>query len=88
MLGRKHDDRTPLQAALDTATGLKGGSWASVEALALLAVEAAAEGRPEATGLLARAHEAAAGLRPGTWDGVRALAVLARADRELHAWGH
>ena len=43
--GRK-DERPPLQRALEAAAGLKAGSWESVEALAMLAIEA--KGQPEA----------------------------------------
>ena len=79
-MAKQLDERPPLQRALDAVAGLKAGSWESVEALALLAVEA--KGRPECTALRDAAHAAAAGLRSGTWQSVRALAVLARADRE------
>lgn len=79
-MGRPADDRPPLQRALDTAAGLKPGSWQSVEALALLAIET--RGRPESAELLQAAHRAADGLKQGTWDSVRVLACLARADRE------
>ncbi len=75
------DERPPLQRGLDAVAGLKAGSWESVEALALLAIEA--EGLPERASLRTAAHTAAAGLRSGTWESVRALACLARADREL-----
>ena len=85
MFGKRTDDRPPLEKALEAAAGLKPGSWTSVEALALLAVEAA--GRPEAHTLHDQAVEASHGLAPGSWDSVRALAVLARADRELRALG-
>ena len=79
-MGRR-DERPPVPRALEAAAGLKPGSWESVEALALLAIEAS--GRPESASLLADAHTAAAGLRSGTWESVRALVCLARADREL-----
>ncbi len=69
-----------LRATLDTVAGLKVGSWESVEALALLAVEA--RGRAECASLRDAAHTAATGLKSGTWESVRALACLARADRE------
>jgi hypothetical protein len=82
-MGRPPDERPPLQRALDTAAGLKAGSWESVEALALLAIEA--KGLPECASLHAAAHAAAAGLKPGTWESVRMLACLARADREIAA---
>ncbi len=80
-MGKQLDGRSPLQRALGAASGLKAGSWESVETLALLAIEA--RGLPEAASLRDAAHRAAAGLKPGTWDSVRALACLARADREL-----
>ena len=79
-MGRQADVRPPLQRALDAAAGLKPGSWESVEALALLAIEA--RQLPEFASLREAAHAAAAGLKPGTWGSVRALACLARADRE------
>jgi hypothetical protein len=79
-MAKQLDERPPLQRALAVATGLKSGSWASVEALALLAIEA--QSLPEAASLRAAAHTAAVGLKPGTWESVRALACLARADRE------
>jgi len=75
------DERPPLQRGLDAVPSLKAGSWESIEALALLAIEAG--GRPESASLLDAAHRAAAALRPGTWESVRALACLARADREV-----
>ncbi|MGN6301329.1 MAG: hypothetical protein ACTHN8_09605 [Angustibacter sp.] len=77
-MAKQPDARPPLQRALDTAAGLKPGTWESVEALALLAVEV---GEPAATSLRDTAHRTAAGLKPGTWESVRALAWLARADR-------
>ncbi|GAB3593144.1 hypothetical protein GCM10027446_14930 [Angustibacter peucedani] len=80
----KQADTTPaLQRALAAAGSLKAGTWESVEALALLAVEA--QGRAEGAGLLASARATASGLKPGTWDSVRALALLARAEREIAA---
>lgn len=81
-LGRK-DERPPLERALETAARLKAGTWESVEALAMLAIES--KGRPEAQRCYDSASAAAMGLRSGTWDGVRALACLARAQRELGA---
>lgn len=80
MFGKRPDDRPPLDQA--AASGLKPGSWASVEALAMLAVEA--KDRPEAAGLCASAQAAARGLSSGSWESVRALTWLARAERELH----
>jgi hypothetical protein len=60
---------------------LKAGSWASVEALSMLAIEA--KGRPEAQALLGSALDAAARLPSGSWESIRALAWLARAGREV-----
>ena len=79
-MSKRMDDLPPLERALDAAMSLKPGSWESVEALALLAIEA--RQRPEFASLRQAAHTAAAGLKPGTWASVRALACLARADRE------
>lgn len=77
----KHQDgRSPLEKALDAASGLKAGSWASVEALSMLAIEA--RGRPEAESLYASAVSASRGLAPGSWESVSALTWLARAGRE------
>jgi hypothetical protein len=45
MWGRK-DERAALERALEAAAGLKVGAWSSVEAFAMLAIEA--QGRPEA----------------------------------------
>ena len=81
MVGKQLDARPPLQRALDAVARLKAGSWESVEALALLAIEA--RGRAECAALRDAAHAAAAALKPGTWESVRALACLARADREI-----
>lgn len=80
-MARQLDERSPLQRAVEVAVTLKPGSWQSVEALALLAIEA--KELPECASLRDAAHAAAAGLKPGTWESVRALACLARADREL-----
>lgn len=82
-MGKQLDDRPPLERGLDAASGLRAGSWESVEALALLAIEA--RGRPECASLRDAARAAAAGLKAGTWESVRALACLARADREIAA---
>jgi hypothetical protein len=82
-MARQRDERPPLQRALAAAEGLKPGSWDSVEALALLAVEA--RGLPQSRSLLEAAHAACDGLKPGSWQSVRALALLARAERELAA---
>ena len=79
-MGRQ-DDRPPLARALEAAGGLKAGSWESVEALCVLAIES--KDLPVGPEMLASAHSVAAGLKAGTWDSVRALAWLARADREL-----
>lgn len=73
----------PVEAALRTARTLKAGSWASVEALAMLAVEL--QPLPESRRLVSEARAAAQGLKPGTWESVRALAWLGRAEREIHA---
>ena len=65
-----------LARAVAGAQTLKAGTWASVEALALLAIETEDRGR------LSQAQQAAAGLKgAGSWEAVRALAVLARAER-------
>lgn len=80
-MGKNRDERLPVQRALDAVASLKPGSWESVEALALLAIEV--KGRPESASLRDAARSASAGLKPGTWESVRALACLARADREL-----
>lgn len=82
MFGQRHDERSPLQRALDAASSLKPGSWESVESLALLAIEC--RGTPDAEHLYQSASRAAAQLKAGTYDSVRALAWLNRADRELH----
>src|SRR6476661_5067800 len=71
------DGRPPLQRSLDEAAGLKPGTWESVEALALLAIEA--KDLPEGARLRDAAHKAADGLKPGTWESVKALAWPARA---------
>jgi len=81
LFGRRADDRPPLERALGAAASLKAGTWESVEALALLSVEA--KGRPEAERLYASAVDTSARLSEGTWQSVRALAALARARREL-----
>ncbi len=81
MFGRRDDQRAPLDRALAAAAGLRAGSWESVEALAVLAVEA--RGRPEAEQLYRSALDVAAGMTAGTWESVRALSLLARAGREL-----
>lgn len=56
---------------------LKPGSWTSVEALSLLAVEI------RDRSYLDEATRTAATLKPGTWEAVRVLALLARAEREI-----
>ena len=81
MFGKARDRGTPLEEALQAASGLKAGTWASVEALSLLSIEA--QGRPEAESLYASARDASAGLASGSWESVRALTWLARAGREL-----
>ena len=78
---KQSDELPPLSRALDAAAGLKPGTWESVEALALLAIEA--RDLPECGALLDAAHTTASRLKPGTWASVQALACLARADREL-----
>jgi hypothetical protein len=80
-MAKRLDDGPPLQRAIGAVSGLKAGSWDSVEALALLAIEA--RGHPDCASLRDAAHRAAAGLKAGSWESVRALACLARADREL-----
>ena len=82
MFGKRQDPRTPLEQAMEAASGLKAGSWASVEALAMLVVEARAAGHPGAEQLYASAQDAAQGLKSGSWESVRALTWLARAGRE------
>lgn len=82
VFAKRQDPRSPMEQALDAASGLKAGSWASVEALAMLAVEAKAHARPEAETLYAAAQNAAQGLKPGSWESVRALTWLARAGRD------
>ncbi len=83
MFGRREGDRSPLDLALGAAAGLKPGTWESVEALAMLSVEA--RGRPEAESLYASALTASRELKPGSWESVRALTWLTRAARELDA---
>jgi hypothetical protein len=78
MSGR--DERPAIERAQQAAAGLKPGTWESVEALALLAVEV---GGADGRALCERARDAAAGLSEGDWRSVRALALLARAGRIL-----
>lgn len=67
-----------LQRALAGASDLQAGTWESVEAMALLAVET------QDTRFLETAQGAARGLKgQGSWQAVRALAFLARAERLL-----
>lgn len=66
--------------ALELVGGLRAGTWESVEALSVLAIEA--KDLPEGAAMTASARSAAAGLKAGTWESVRALAWLARAERE------
>jgi hypothetical protein len=82
MFGHRHDERPPLQRALEAAASLKPGSWESVESLAILAIEC--KGTLEAEQLYQTASRAAAQLAAGTYGAVRALAWLNRAGRELH----
>jgi hypothetical protein len=79
-MGRQ-DDRPPLVRALEAAGVLKAGTWDSVEALCVLAIET--KDLPEGATMLTSAHTVASGLKAGTWESVRALALLARADREF-----
>jgi hypothetical protein len=83
MFGHRHDERPPLQRALEAAASLKPGTWESVESLAVLAIEC--KGTPEADHLYQTASRAAAELKAGTYDSVRALAWLNRAGRELRS---
>ena len=78
--GRK-DERAALERALEAAAGVKVGAWSSVEAIAMLAIEA--QGRPEAETLYEKARQASTSLAAGSWDSIRALTWLARARREL-----
>jgi hypothetical protein len=80
VLGRK-DERLPLERALEAAAGLKAGTWQSVEALAMLAIEA--KGQPVARTFYDSAAGAAMRLSAGSWEGVRALTWLAHARRDL-----
>ena len=82
MFGKRREDRPPLDVALDAAASLKAGTWASVEALSILSIEA--QGRPEARSLYESAATASKGLSPGSWESVVALTWLARAGREVH----
>jgi hypothetical protein len=81
VFGKRSVSGSPLEQALDAASGLKAGTWASVEALSMLAIEA--KGRPEAQRLYESAVEASTGLSSGSWESVRALTWVARAGREL-----
>ena len=81
MFGKRRDIGSPLEEALKAAAGLKAGTWASVEALSMLSIEA--QGRPEAENLYESARDATASLSSGSWESVRALTWLARAGREL-----
>jgi hypothetical protein len=71
-----------LEQARDAASGLKPGSWASVEGLSMLSIEV--PDRAEAQRLHDAALAASRGLSSGSWESVRALTWLARAGRELH----
>jgi hypothetical protein len=81
VFGRSQNHLTPLERALEAASGLKPGSWESVEALSMLSVECA--GRPEARSLYESALTASQGLQSGSWASVRSLAWLVRAERAL-----
>ncbi len=70
-----------LERALATVSGLKPGTWESVEVLALLSMETA--GTMQAVALLEAASGAAARLKSGTWESARALVWLARAERAV-----
>lgn len=72
MLSSDSSGQLALDRALGAVTGLKAGTWESVETLALVAI--AADGRPEASRLLDAARQAAAGLKAGSWQSARALA--------------
>ena len=77
----KSDDRDLLDRALEAAAGLRVGSWESVQAYAMLAIEA--RGRPESGQLYDQALEASRRLSSGSWESIRALTWLTRARREL-----
>jgi hypothetical protein len=77
----RNDERPALERALEAAAGLKVGAWTSVEAFAMLSIEA--KGRPEAETLYESARKASVSLAGGSWESVRALTWLARARREL-----
>ncbi len=79
-MGRQ-DDRPPLARALEASGGLRAGTWESVEALCVLAIET--KDLPDGAIMFASARSVASGLKAGTWESVRALAWLARADREF-----
>ena len=72
-----------LARSIETARGLKPGTWDAVEALSILAMEA--RGLPEGSQLLATAQTTASRLKSGSWEAVRALAWLSRAEREFAA---
>lgn len=73
-MGRQ-DDRPPLVRALEAAGGLKAGTWGSVEALCVLAIET--KDLPDGAMILTSARSVASALKAGTWESVRALAWLA-----------
>jgi hypothetical protein len=85
VFGKRREAGSPLDRALDAAAGLKAGSWASVEALAMLSIEAA--DRAEASSLYESALDASRSLSPGSWESVRALTWLARAERQAPGGG-
>ena len=78
---KRSDDRPPLDRAVEAAAGLKPGTWQSVEAYAMLAIEA--RGRPEARTLYDDALRVSQELSSGSWESIRALTWLSRAAREL-----
>ncbi len=77
----RSDDRDPLVRALESAAGLKNGTWDSVQACAMLSIEASSPA--EAQRLYDQALHTSQGLGSGTWSSVQALAWLTRAGREI-----
>ncbi|MEZ5096057.1 MAG: hypothetical protein R2731_07965 [Nocardioides sp.] len=70
MVFGKRDDRDPVDRALAAAAGYRVGSWESVQAYAMLAIEAA--GRPGADELYEQALDASRRLASGSWESIRA----------------